>query len=385
MFTQSIEQFLESTNKKFHQIERLVFIDIYLNYLGYISRSDVMSEFEIAPAAASKDLNEYRDLNEMGTVIDHKEKVTRISDSFKPLFKVLPNDALDMLMNGFNRNKFIYKKRALRIELVNQVQPIQINEQSITHITRALHNKRAIKCKYSSSNSGNKAERILFPTVLFLNNQDWYFRAFDHNAKSPQFKNFKVSRVIDAYCDSSLKPMDEETIEFDSDWNTLIPIEMKINESLPKHMQEGIQKDFCTEDDGKVEITKRAALFYFVKDNFKIGTKAEIDNGQFSYFELLNQPVIDTVLSLAKICKKNHRYANILSNLPPSQNIEMGRHRCAGCAYEAGLLDGLNNEIHTLDELDLPYSQAGTGRHKSAQEAYNLGWEKGNKDFKEKS
>lgn len=383
MFTQSINEFLHKNGKKFSQIERLIFIDIYLNYLGQISRSDIMNEFEIAPAAASKDLNEYRELNKSGTIIDHKDKVTKISESFEPIFSIPPTDALDILSNGFNRNKFIYKEKALNIEIVQSSQQSQINEQAITHITRALANKKAILCQYESSNSGNTSERILFPTTLFVNNQDWYFRACERSTKS-QFKNFKVSRVIAARYDPLLEPTETETIVSDNEWNTLIPIEIKINTSLPEPIQKAISKDFCTEN-GKIEITKRAALFHFIKANFKIATKQEIDNEQFAYFELLNQLTIDTILSLSKICKKNHRYADILSTLSLSQNSETGRHRCAGCAYEAGLIDGLNNEKHSLDELDLPYSQAGTGRHRSAQEAYNLGWAKGNKDFNKQS
>lgn len=379
MITQSIQEFLNQSGKKFNQIERLIFIDIYLNYIGYISRSEIMREFDIAPAAASKDLNEYRELNESGTIIDHKEKVTKISSSFNPLFLISPIDALDMLTNGFNRNKFIYKERILDVEIVHAYQLKQTDENITRNITRALFNKKAIRCQYSSSNSNNTSERILFPTTLFVNNQDWYFRALERSSSS-QFKNFKISRIKNAFYDPLLEPMEEETIEFDSDWNTFIPIEVKINSSLSEEMQRGIKNDFCLKDN-KMEITKRAALFYFIKDNFKIATKNEIDNGQFAYFELLNQSDIKLILSLSKICRKNHRYADVLSTLPLSQNSEMGRHRCAGCAYEAGLRDGLNNKKHSLDDLDLPYSQAGTGRHRSAQAAYELGWKKGFKDF----
>ena len=81
------------------------------------------------------------------------------------------------------------------------------------------------------------------------------------------------------------------------------------------------------------------------------------------------------------ICEKQHRYANILNNLPDSQSSDEGRHLCAGCAYEKGYSDGLNNQKCKLAELNLPYSQAGTGRHKSAQAAYDLGWQEGNQKY----
>ncbi|SNV86402.1 hypothetical protein [Haemophilus pittmaniae] len=76
------------------------------------------------------------------------------------------------------------------------------------------------------------------------------------------------------------------------------------------------------------------------------------------------------------ICDKNHRYADILNNLPPSQSYDNGRHLCTGCALEAGFSDGLNGIRRQLENLNLPESQAGTGRHKSAQAAYDLGYKK---------
>ena len=82
------------------------------------------------------------------------------------------------------------------------------------------------------------------------------------------------------------------------------------------------------------------------------------------------------------ICRKNHRYAEVLKSVAYSQSNENGRHLCAGCAYELGQQDGFNNIKRSIDELDLPYSQAGTARHKSPLEAYNLGWEAGQKDYK---
>lgn len=84
------------------------------------------------------------------------------------------------------------------------------------------------------------------------------------------------------------------------------------------------------------------------------------------------------------ICDKNHRYAEILRDVEYSQSYEDGRHRCAGCAYEIGILDGLNNIKRNIEELALPYSQAGTGRHKSPVHAYELGWIEGQKAYKMK-
>ena len=78
------------------------------------------------------------------------------------------------------------------------------------------------------------------------------------------------------------------------------------------------------------------------------------------------------------VCQKNHRYLPEYTSLPSSQDNQKGdRHICAGCAYEAGLDDGLHNRPFRTDLSDLPESQAGTVRHKGAMEAYKQGYEEG--------
>ncbi|NYA24703.1 hypothetical protein HZI65_01305 [Haemophilus haemolyticus] len=83
-------------------------------------------------------------------------------------------------------------------------------------------------------------------------------------------------------------------------------------------------------------------------------------------------------------CNKGHQYAQLLDSLPDSQKISDGRHLCAGCAYDEGHSDGFaNRKKRTINDLRpiLPYSQAGTGRHKSALAAYELGYLHGQQKY----
>jgi hypothetical protein len=76
------------------------------------------------------------------------------------------------------------------------------------------------------------------------------------------------------------------------------------------------------------------------------------------------------------ICNKNHRYNPQFDELSPAQGGD-GRHKCAGCAYDQGRDDALNNREPNCDPDALPESQAGTVRHKDVYEAYTLGYEVG--------
>lgn len=79
-------------------------------------------------------------------------------------------------------------------------------------------------------------------------------------------------------------------------------------------------------------------------------------------------------------CHKDHRYWEMFEKLPHDQG-GAGRHRCAGCAYERGLLEGRQrNEVLDLALNSLPESQAGSVRHKSPHAAYALGYYDGIKE-----
>lgn len=82
------------------------------------------------------------------------------------------------------------------------------------------------------------------------------------------------------------------------------------------------------------------------------------------------------------ICNEAHREAEIFESLPEDQG-GAGRHKCAGCAYERGFCDGLNNIPSRFASIvsSLPDSQAGTVRHKDPEAAYDLGYKEGSRRF----
>jgi hypothetical protein len=73
------------------------------------------------------------------------------------------------------------------------------------------------------------------------------------------------------------------------------------------------------------------------------------------------------------ICKLPHRHDPFFELLPEDQG-EPARHRCAGCAYEAGYLQGKEGKIRNFLPESIPFSQAGYVRHRAAEEAFELGY-----------
>lgn len=73
-------------------------------------------------------------------------------------------------------------------------------------------------------------------------------------------------------------------------------------------------------------------------------------------------------------CENDHRHDPKFKDLPRDQG-GAGRHRCCGCAYDAGYKEGLTRSENLLLDLDsLDESQAGVVRHKSPHAAYAMGY-----------
>lgn len=79
-------------------------------------------------------------------------------------------------------------------------------------------------------------------------------------------------------------------------------------------------------------------------------------------------------------CTNKHRYHSLFQLLPDHQG-GIGRHKCAGCAYEMGYKLGLERVCDIKLDLEaLPDSQAGTIRHKCPHTAFVWGYEAGLRD-----
>lgn len=90
------------------EAERLAYMNLCIRYLGSISRAEIMAEFKVAQAAASKDLALYRELKPDNCCIDTATKRTVIlADSYTPLIRIGVHTALNLIQYGFTRSELM--------------------------------------------------------------------------------------------------------------------------------------------------------------------------------------------------------------------------------------------------------------------------------------
>lgn len=283
------------------QAERLAYIDLCIRYLGSISRAEIMAEFKVAQAAASKDLALYRELKPKNCHIDTATKRTIIlHESYTPLVRISVNTALNLMQYGFSRSELMQKHPMLPIDEVDPLyQPERLREEQVSIVTRAIKGRYAIRCSYGSK-SGEHRERILFPSALFVDRRNWYFRAYDRNETEPNrsgFKNFKLSRIFDIHLEPSISPtLAEKT---DKEWDEEITFIIEFKKCLSKETIDEISREFSMSGDVH-SISCRAALACYVKTNWKIDLTND-ENKTWLYFDVLNVKALKEIQCLAPL------------------------------------------------------------------------------------
>ncbi|EKH2095722.1 WYL domain-containing protein [Salmonella enterica] len=283
------------------QAERLAYIDLCMRYLGSISRAEIMNEFKVAQAAASKDLALYRELKPSNSYIDTSTKKTILTpESYTPLVSFNVHTALNLIQFGFSRSELMRKSPMLPVEEVDPLyQPERLKEEQVSTVTRAIKNKCAVLCTYGSK-SGDHRFRTLFPHALFMDRKNWYFRAYDRNTEEPErsaFKNFKLSRIFNISQDLNVLPnLIEQT---DREWDEKITFIITFKKHITPDVIDEISREFSI--NGHVHsITCRAALACFVKTNWKIDLLND-DNNHWLYFDVLNGDTLQEIKCLAPL------------------------------------------------------------------------------------
>jgi predicted DNA-binding transcriptional regulator YafY len=232
------------------QIDRLIFIDFRLYFLGELSRADLMDRFSIGGAGATRDIALYKQCAPTGLELEGATKVYRPTRAFQPLFEHSITRALTALSQGYG------EVAANKIEpLVRSDYPFLISRPNIevlALISRAIHRQLALRVAYSSNTSG-AGRREIVPFALVNNGVRWHVRAFDR--KSSSFRDFVLTRVSHAELLEASHAQSNERPENDAQWSRIIELELMIHPSVER--PEVIAQDYDLVD-GVLRVKVRA-------------------------------------------------------------------------------------------------------------------------------
>jgi len=237
------------------QRERLAFLEMRAYFTGELRRADIEARFGIKPAASSRDLSAYRELEPGNLDYDVAARCYRPSKSFKPIFEFSSDRVLAWLLQGFGDGLELKLRKVAPCEGPgNLVRP---NLAILSAVTRAMCAKSAIKVSYLSLTSGASSREIV-PVALADNGLRWHVRAFDR--ARGRFADFVLTRISKAQeIDSSVN--DCELLPADEQWSRIVELEMVPHPGLAQ--PKSIEADYSMQE-GVLRIKTRAALAGYV-------------------------------------------------------------------------------------------------------------------------
>ncbi len=233
------------------QRERLAYLELKAFFIGELRRGDLEARFSIKPAAATRDLNAYRDRAPDNLAYDRYVKAYVPTARFCPVFPFSAERVLSWLLHGFGDGQGPTVARTIPCEGAGEL--VQPDFGLLGEITRAVHAGRALQIHYLSLNSG-AAKRVIVPVALADNGLRWHVRAYDRQRK--RFSDFVLTRI------TKVKTLDEaaeahERTEADEQWNRRIDLRLVPHPGLTH--PEAVMADYGMRD-GSLSLNVSAAL-----------------------------------------------------------------------------------------------------------------------------
>lgn len=203
------------------QRDRLAFIELRLRFVGDIQRQDLVGRFGIQSAAATRDMTLYKEIAPGNIAYDASGKRYVLADGFAPVFDYPAERVLVWLTQGFGDGAPAPLKSWVACET-----PATITQPALATlaaVTRAIHQKCALRVVYHSVSSG-RSEREIVPFALIDTGLRWHVRAFDR--KTSEFRDFVITRIQKPalLADSPVAP--HERAEADIQWTRIVEVEL---------------------------------------------------------------------------------------------------------------------------------------------------------------
>ena len=236
----------------FAQKQRLAYIDFKLYFSGMVTRSEIVSHFELGLAAATRDLKFYKDNAPENMAYDNVEKKYFITTKFKPIFKHDARRTLIKLANNISDGFDSIGDTSFPIESPSPLNVPDID--IIAKLSQAIINQKPISVIYTSLSSGSGA-RELMPHSIVDNGLRWHLRAYDRKSKS--FRDFVLTRITKVTILAQTPSLEEDKLE-DHQWMRMVPLQIIPHPNNVKHPT-AIKLDFGMEK-GILEVNVRAAM-----------------------------------------------------------------------------------------------------------------------------
>lgn len=238
--------------------QRLTFIEARLYWAGRVNRADLIDQFGIQVAQASKDLTLYQALAPANIVYDKSRKTYRASDRFASL--LLKSDADQMFAHLTLGDGWI----GIEPEMATIPVPARAAPPATMRILlQAVGRHEAVEIYYQSLSRPDPIWRQISPHAFGNDGRRWHVRAYCHT--EAEFRDFVIGRILDYRPSgpSSISPAE------DTAWREQIEVVIAPHPGLSPHQRRAIETDYAMED-GIARLTVRRAMLFYVLAHFQL-------------------------------------------------------------------------------------------------------------------
>ena len=252
------------------QLARLTFIDFMLMYVGSINRSEIMSQFKIAPAGATRDLKAYKEQAADNIFYDLNQKTYFAKPTFKPLYAHSAEDALrffsseNLAASGAIKCSSSYLSHSIRNEI-------------LAPITRAMSQGKVVSLTYHNPFSGSK-DRDFVPNVLVNDGLRWHVRGYCRLRM--RFIDLVLSRIENARILDEKLDEQLESIEQDRQWNRFVDLEIVPHPDIDN--QRAIEYEHQMVD-GALRMELRAAIVGYFLRSWNVDCTSDHSLNKYEY------------------------------------------------------------------------------------------------------
>ena len=253
---------MDLTTLHYAQRERLAFVDFSLQFVGHISRANLVNHFKTGLASCSRDLTLYKELAPQNLILRHETKQYYRTPEFQSLFEHDPEVILTNLCHGFGDG--ISQGVEPAINCIDATRLIHPSADVVATVMRAINNRLAISCSYISLSSG-ESQRDIVPHSIVNNGQRWHVRAFDR--RNNEYRDFVLTRLQNVA--EIHAPLDAtETEEHDKAWQNTLTIKLAVHPSIK--YPRAIELDFGIKEQGFLVLEVREALLGYLMRQWNV-------------------------------------------------------------------------------------------------------------------
>jgi hypothetical protein len=219
---------------------RLRRVEFLLWWRGWVGRTDLVESFGISAAQASGDLQRYAAMNEGALVYHTSRKRYEATESMicvlhEPVFAEAVRHFLGESVSGGESSTV--EAEDSRISVV-RLPGRRLELRIARRVLMSLLERRQLRVRYHSVNSGRDEWRELVPAGLGWDGMRWHVRAW--SVERGEWRDFALGRMLDAGMPGGLAGELPEDLA----WTTFETIRLRLNPGLDAPQRQALRFEY---------------------------------------------------------------------------------------------------------------------------------------------